>query len=48
MESLQDVRNKVEYEGFDYAFRQYSSFEGVIDPEFHRLRQAYRDAASGG
>ena len=45
-EMLQEVRDTVEYEGFDYAFRYYSSFEEVSDPEFHRLRLAYKEAAT--
>jgi hypothetical protein len=44
-ESLQFVRDKIDSEGFDYAFRCYSRFEDVKDPEFHRLREAYVKAA---
>ena len=43
---LQDVRDKVENEGFDYAFRCYSDFKGVKDSEFHSLREAYIYAAN--
>lgn len=43
--TLEDVADVVEMEGFDYAFRHYSSFEKVDDKEFHKLRQAYVDAA---
>jgi hypothetical protein len=43
--TLEDVRDRIELEGFDYAFRFYSNFEDVADPEFHRLREAYVDAA---
>lgn len=39
--TLQDVRDIVEWEGFDYAFVDYSDFDGVEDEEFHRLRLAY-------
>ena len=42
---LQYVRNCIDGEGFEYAFRSYSSFQEVKDPEFHRLRQAYKAAA---
>ena len=40
-----DMQLKVSSEGFDYAFRRYSSFQGIDDPEFHRLREAYVKAA---
>jgi hypothetical protein len=43
--TLAYVRNTVNLEGFDYAFRHYSNFEEVKDPEFHRLREAYVAAA---
>lgn len=39
------IWDKVEDEGLEYCFRAYSSFEDVKDPEFHRLRQAFIDAA---
>lgn len=43
--TLEDVRDRIELEGFDYAFRFYSDFKEVDDPEFHRLREAYVAAA---
>jgi len=43
--NLEDVRACVDNEGFDYAFRHYSDFEEVDDPEFHRFRRAYVKAA---
>lgn len=43
--TLQDVRDRVEIEGFEYAFRSYSDFPEVEDPEFHRLREAFVKAA---
>ncbi len=33
-------------EGFDYSFRDYSSFDEVKDKEFHKLRNAYKNAAN--
>lgn len=39
------VRDTVECEGFDYTFRSYSHFPEIKDKEFHKLRQAYLDAA---
>jgi hypothetical protein len=40
-----DIIWKVNQEGFDYAFRHYSSFDEFKSPEFHRLRRAYVKAA---
>ena len=40
------IRDVVDNEGFDYAFRCYSSFEKVKDEEFHKLREAYIVAAN--
>ena len=39
------VKAKIESEGFDYAFRDYSDFSDVLDEEFHELRKAYIAAA---
>ena len=38
---LDDVRDRVDQEGFDYCFVHYSNFEDIKDKEFHRLRKAY-------
>lgn len=35
------VQSKMEYEGFDYCFRHYSSFKEINDEEFHKLRNKY-------
>jgi hypothetical protein len=43
--NMQYVRDTVENEGFDYAFRHYSHFEEVEDEKFHKLRKAYISAA---
>lgn len=43
--TLADVRDRIEVDGFDYAFRCYSDFKEVEDPKFHRLRLAYVKAA---
>jgi hypothetical protein len=45
-ESLKYVRQIVDQEGFDYAFRHKTDFKEVKDEEFHRLRQAYVEAAN--
>lgn len=39
------IHSVVENEGFDYAFRHYSSFEEVEDKEFHRLLCEYLDSS---
>jgi len=36
---------KIDYEGFDYALREYSDWSEIEDPEFHRLRSAFVTAA---
>ncbi len=41
---LDDVRDRIENEGFNYAFIHYSDFEEVTDKKFHKLRKAYCDA----
>lgn len=46
IKELQSVRDRMDYEGIDYCFRDYSDFEEVEDKEFQRLRQAYVDAAN--
>jgi len=43
--SFDFVRNAVDKEGFDYAFRAYSHFEEVKDRKFQDLRKAYVKAA---
>ena len=43
---LKYVRATVENVGFDYAFRHYTDFRDTVkDQEFHRLRDAYVEAA---
>lgn len=42
---LDYIREIVEQEGFDYAFRNYSDFKKINDTRFHELRKAYVDAA---
>lgn len=44
-DELEYIQSTVDNEGFDYAFRHYSSFENVKDEDFHRLRSAYVAAA---
>ncbi len=39
------VCDKINSEGFGYCFTAYSSFQDIDDPEFHRLRENYTNAA---
>ncbi len=41
IEDKEDLKFKIDQEGFDYAFREYSSFEEIKDPKFHQLRKEY-------
>lgn len=40
-EELQEVRNKVDWEGFEYAFINYSSWDEIKDPTFQKLKEEY-------
>lgn len=37
---------RMNQEGFDYCFRKYSSFKEFTDPNFHKLRLEYIEAAN--
>lgn len=39
-----DIQDRVENEGFDYAFVHYSDFEEIKDATFHKLRLAFLKA----
>lgn len=43
---LDYVRDTVDQESFNYAFRYYSDFSEIEDEDFHLLREAYVKAAS--
>lgn len=36
--------DKIDAEGFDYAFAEYSRFSSIKDEEFHSLRKQYLQA----
>jgi len=38
--------HKIALEGFDYALRDYSSWDEIRDEEFHLLRKAFVKAAN--
>lgn len=42
---LNDVRDRVDQEGFDYCFCSYSDFPEIKDTEFQVLRTSYVKAA---
>ena len=46
MADLSDVKYRMDEEGVDYCFHHYSSFDEIKDEKFHRLRNAYLDAAA--
>ena len=43
--NVEKVLNAIDQEGFDYTFRDYSSFKLIRDEKFHELRKAYIAAA---
>lgn len=38
---LRKLKDTVEWEGFDYAFAHYSSYDYIKDKEFHKLREKF-------
>jgi hypothetical protein len=46
LENFNMVRARMKQEGFDYCFRNYSSFNEIEDENFHKLRLAYIEAAN--
>lgn len=45
-QEFESVRDTVDNEGFDYAFRHYSNFNEISDERFHELREKYVEAAN--
>ena len=41
LENFEMVRYRMKAEGFHYCFKNYSSFDEIKDPEFHKLRKYY-------
>ena len=41
MNGLQKVKDDIKHEGFDYAFRGYSSYDDVDSKRFHNARKKY-------
>lgn len=46
MNDFNDVQYRMDAEGLHYCFDGYSDWDEIQDSEFHRLRQAYLDAAT--
>lgn len=44
-EEIEVLKYKMDDEGFDYCFRDYSDFLAVEDEKFHELRKAFVKAA---
>lgn len=42
---LDNVRDRVEQEGFHYCFVSYSDFAEIKDAKFHKLRKAFVKAS---
>jgi hypothetical protein len=40
-EEYNDFLGKIDWEGFDYCFTDYSSWSEIKDKEFQKLRKAY-------
>jgi hypothetical protein len=45
LEEFENVKYRMEAEGFHYCFDGYSSFDEVKDEKFHQLRLSYLSAA---
>ena len=45
MANLSEVKYRMQEEGMDYCFQSYSYWDEIKDEKFHRLRNAYLDAA---
>jgi len=41
LENWQSVQYRMDDEGFDYCFENYSSWDEIKDEEFHRLRLGF-------
>lgn len=45
IENWNDVKYRMEEEGFHYCFKHYSSFNEINDEKFHELRLKYLESA---
>ena len=46
LEKYQNVLYRIKQEGFDYCFKNYSSWKEIEDETFHKLRQDYLDISN--
>jgi hypothetical protein len=44
LDKFNDVKYRMNNEGIDYCFENYSSFEEIEDEEFHKLRLEFLDS----
>ena len=44
LDNFRAVRYRMDNEGIDYCFENYSSFEEIEDEEFHKLRLEFLDS----
>jgi hypothetical protein len=44
-ENFENVRYRMDAEGFHYCFESYSHFEEIEDSKFHLLRKKYLEAS---
>ena len=45
LDGFENVRYRMEAEGFHYCFKHYSSFQEVEDGKFHELRRKYLEVS---
>ena len=45
LDGFENVRYRMEAEGFHYCFESYSSFEEIEDGKFHELRRKYLEVS---
>ena len=41
----EELQSRIELEGFEYAMRHYSTWQGIKDSWFHILLKEYKEAA---
>jgi hypothetical protein len=44
LENFKSVQYRMDNEGMDYCFEQYSSFDEIEDEEFHKLRKEFLES----
>jgi SMC interacting uncharacterized protein involved in chromosome segregation len=44
LDNFRSVQYRMDNEGIDYCFKNYSSFEEIQDEEFHKLRKEFLES----